>query len=113
MHLDISLVPMNLGKFNCQLACGNGCRRTRYLSLAAKVLSVFCFGAAAWYEADTGYLVRIYDRNVCYLYEWHSSIVGEIFFQPNVKVWHATLKARMMSERVVQGRCHYRLVRSW
>jgi len=29
----------------------------------------------------------------------------------NAKAWHATLKARLRGEMVVQERCHHRLVR--
>ena len=36
---------------------------------------------------------------------------GSSILSANVKVWHATLKARLMGEREAQERCHHRLVR--
>ena len=40
----------------------------------------------------------------------HRSL-GDLICLANVKVWHAPLDARLMGERVVQERCHHRLVR--
>ena len=39
---------------------------------------------------------------------YHSVIHSSL---QNVKVWHATLEARLRGERAVQERCHHRLVR--
>jgi len=83
MHLNISDIPLDLGKVDSQLAGGSGCSRAGYLSLAAKVISVFCCSAAAGDKTNAGDLVSVDDRYVSDLDEWHSGKGSENFL-PNV-----------------------------